>query len=307
MVRVAITGSSGLIGSALVEALQERGDDVIRFVRPESVNRDGRFIRWDPSRHLVDEHDIKQQSGFDAVVNLAGAGIGDRRWDSARKVEILDSRLRATSLLVEVLASLSHGTSSLATGSAVGIYGSRGDEVLVEDSSNGDDFLAVVCKRWEAASMVLADQGTAVATLRTGIVMSKRGGALRRQLPLFRLGVGGPLANGRQWLSPISLIDEVRAVLWIIDRQLSGPVNLVCPAPLTNNEFSKLLGKTLRRPAIMRTPELALKVVLGSQLTTQAVLASQRVVPKVLLESGFAFDNPDCLSVLSAALKGPSS
>jgi uncharacterized protein (TIGR01777 family) len=305
--RVGVTGSSGLIGSALVDALRERGDDVIRFVRPESANLDGVLIRWDPSRQLVDEDDVKHLSGFDAVVNLAGAGVGDRRWNGARKEEILNSRLNATSLLVEVLGALANGTASLASGSAVGIYGSRDDEALDEDSSTGHDFLALVCERWEAAAMALADKGTAVATLRTGIVMSERGGALRRQLPLFELGVGGPLSKGRQWLSPISLSDEVRAILWIIDYQLPGPVNLVCPSPLTNNQFSKLLGKTLRRPAIIRTPELALRVVLGSELTSQAVLASQRVLPKVLLENGFVFQNPDCSSVLSAAFKGPSN
>lgn len=305
--RVGLTGSSGLIGTALIEALKKRGDDVIRFVRPDSTNRDGGVIRWDPSRHLVDDHDVRAVSGFDAVVNLAGAGVGDRRWTSARKEEILNSRLQATSLLVEVLRSMANGTSSLASGSAIGVYGSRDADALDEDSTTGEDFLALVCERWEAAAMAFTDQGTSVATLRTGIVMSERGGALGRQLPLFRLGVGGPLGNGRQWLSPISLNDEVRAILWIIDHQLSGPVNLVCPTPLTNAQFSKLLGETLHRPAIIRTPALALKVILGTQLTTQAVLASQRVLPKVLLENGFIFENRDCRSVLSAAITSRSN
>lgn len=305
--RVGVTGSSGLIGSALVDALNERGDDVIRFVRPDSVNRDGGVIRWDPSRHLVDEHDVHAVSGFDAVVNLAGAGVGDHRWTNARKEEILNSRLRTTSFLVEVLRSMTNGTPLLASGSAIGVYGSRGADELDEDSATGDDFLAHVCERWEKTAMAFTDQGALVATLRTGIVMSERGGALARQLPLFRLGVGGPLADGRQWLSPISLNDEVRAILWIIDHQLSGPVNLACPAPLTNAQFSKLLGKILHRPAVIKTPALALKVILGGQLTTQAVLASQRVLPKVLLGNGFVFENPDCRSALSAAIKGRSN
>jgi uncharacterized protein len=304
--RVGVTGSSGLIGTALVEALRERGDDVIRFVRPDSANQEGGIVRWDPSRHLVDDHDIKKLRCFDAVVNLAGAGIGDRRWNAARKEAILNSRLEATSLLVEVVKELANGTASLASGSAVGIYGSRGDDVLDEDSSHGNDFLASVCASWEAAATTLSDQGTAVATLRSGIVMSRRGGALRRQLPLFKLGVGGPLASGRQWLSPISLGDEVRAILWTVDHQISGPLNLVCPTPVTNRQFSSTLAKTLRRPAVIKTPAFALKFVLGGELTTQAVLASQRVEPKRLLESGFVFENPDCRSVLSVAIKGSS-
>lgn len=301
--RIGLTGSSGFIGSALVEALRERGDDVVRFVRPDSASVGERVIRWDPSRHTVDEQDLLRAGGFDAVVNLAGAGIGDKRWSDARKQEILRSRVDSTTLLVEALRSTSSGTSMLASGSAVGYYGSRDDEELNESSTPGDDFLADVCARWENATSALQGEGTTVATLRSGIVMSAKGGALKRQLPLFRLGVGGPMSSGRQWLSPISLVDEVRAILWIIDHAVSGPVNLTCPEPITNLQFSRELAKALHRPALMRVPALALEVVLGSQLTRGAVLASQRVVPRALSQMGFVFENHDARSIIGEVVR----
>jgi uncharacterized protein (TIGR01777 family) len=302
-VRVGVTGTSGFIGSALVEALRERGDEVVRFLRPESVTKDNTVIRWDPSRQLVDDDDLTRVGGFDAVVNLAGAGLADKRWSAARKIQIRRSRLEATTLLVSTLHSMPSGTPLLASGSAIGLYGSRGDEVLVESSSAGHDFLAQLCSSWEAAAAPLRVQGTVVATLRTGIVMGGRGGALKRQLPLFRLGLGGPYASGRQWLSPISLRDEVRAIVWVIDRQVQGPVNLVCPTPLTNADFAKNLARALHRPAILKIPAAALKLALGAQLTNEAVLASQRVLPHALRDSGFVFENPDSRSIISEVVR----
>jgi uncharacterized protein (TIGR01777 family) len=302
-VRVGLTGSSGFIGTALVEALRERGDEVVRFVRPDSGIQGEPVIRWDPSRHLVDEQDLSRAGGFDAVVNLAGAGIGDRRWSDDRKREILRSRVDSTSLLVQALRSTSNGTSTLASGSAVGYYGSRGDEELSETSTAGDDFLARACVQWEDAARALSDDGANVATLRSGIVMSADGGALRRQLPLFRLGVGGPLSSGRQWLSPISLVDEVRAILWTVDHRVSGPVNLTCPEPITNLLFTKELAKALHRPAVVRVPEFALRVVLGSQLAREAALASQRVVPQVLSQAGFVFQNHDTHAIVGEVVR----
>jgi uncharacterized protein (TIGR01777 family) len=301
--RVGVTGSTGFIGSALVEALTERGDEVVRFIRPESAATSDSVIRWDPRRQIVDDRDLARVGGFDAVVNLAGAGIADRRWNSARKAELQRSRLDATTLLISTLRSMSSSTPQLLSGSAIGVYGSRSDEVLDESSTSGQDFLAQLCTKWEDASAPLRNQGTAVANLRTGIVMSRLGGALKRQLPLFRLGLGGPLGNGRQWLSPISLRDEIRAILWIIDHQMSGPVNLVCPTPLTNAEFARRLAQALHRLAIVRTPAAALKVVLGAQLTSEAILASQRVLPSALLESGFVFDDPDATSIINEVVR----
>jgi uncharacterized protein (TIGR01777 family) len=301
--RVGVTGSTGFIGSALVEALLERGDEVVRFVRPESAATTDAVIRWDPRRQIVDDGDLARVGGFDAVVNLAGAGIADQRWNAARKDELQRSRLDATTLLISTLRSMSSSTPQLLSGSAIGVYGSRGDEVLDESSTSGQDFLAQLCTMWEAASAPLRIQGTVVANLRTGIVMSRLGGALKRQLPLFRLGLGGPLGNGRQWLSPISLRDEVRAILWVIDHRTSGPVNLVCPTPLTNARFARSLARALHRPAIVRTPAAALKVVLGAQLTSEAILASQRVLPTALLESGFVFDHPDATSITTEVVR----
>jgi uncharacterized protein (TIGR01777 family) len=300
-VRVGVTGSTGFIGSALVEALLERGDEVVRFVRPDTAKTTGDVVRWDPARGLVDEGDLRRAGGFDAVVNLAGAGIAERRWTNARKEEIRRSRMDATSLLVRVLNE-SSGAAFLASGSAVGVYGSRGDQSLDETSSLGDDFLARVCIEWEQATAPLQPRGTVVAHLRTGIVMSSGGGALKKQLPLFRIGLGGSMGSGGHWLSPISLRDEVRAMLWILERHAGGPFNLVAPAPLTNRAFSRALARQLHRPARLRIPVNALRIVLGNDLVNNAVLASQRVLPAALLESGFGFEHPDIDSILSAAL-----
>jgi hypothetical protein len=285
----------------VVSALLERGDDVVRFVRPDSPSGAGQVIRWDPSRGLVDDADVRRVGDFDAVINLAGAGIADRRWSKSRKEEILRSRADATALLVRILTESSR-TEFLASGSAVGVYGSRGDEVLDESSSTGDDFLARVCTTWEAATSPLEHSGTTVAHLRTGVVMSSHGGALKKQLPLFRLGVAGRLGSGEQWISPISLRDEVSAILWLCERRPSGPFNLVAPAALTNRDLTKAVAHQLHRPARIPVPATALKVVLGSDLVTDAVLASQRVVPTALREAGFRFADPDVESILASAL-----
>ncbi len=299
---VGVTGSSGFIGTALVEALEERGDSVTRFVRPGSTYSKS-VIHWDPARGLVDEADLKTVGGFDVVVNLAGIGIADKRWNPARKNEILTSRTSSTSLLVETLSSLRSPPAVLASGSAIGIYGLRGDEVLDESSEHGADFLAVVCEKWEAAAMVLHEGGTRVALLRTGIVLNRRGGTLKRQVPLFQFGLGGALGSGRQWLSPISLTDEVRGILWTIDHDIEGPVNLTSPQPLTNREFTKVLAREMHRPALFQVPKFGLDIVLGKELTNNAVLASQRVVPKVLTETGFSFHNTDIVSIVDDALR----
>ena len=300
--RIGVTGASGFIGRALITALVERGDDVTTFVRPGGSSVTGPVVRWDPPRGLVDEGDLRLAGGFDGVVHLAGAGIADKRWSRERKNEILRSRIDSTSLLVSALGSMSGGATFLASGSAIGFYGSRGDQTLDESSSRGDGFLADVCVEWERSAQSIESTGTGLALLRTGIVMSRHGGALRKQLPLFRMGLGGPLSNGSQWLSPISLRDEVRAILWVLDHHLTGPVNLVAPQPVQNREFTKILANEIHRPAFLRVPAFALQIALGDELATEAVLASQRVRPKYLEESSFKFDNPSSEAIISEAL-----
>lgn len=298
--RIGVTGASGFIGSALVKALEERGDHVVRFVRPSGTATSGDVIRWDPARQIIDEGDLGRAGGFDAVVHLAGAGIADKRWSAHRKLEILTSRTDSTRLLVEALTV--SGTPFLASGSAIGYYGSRGDEILDESSTRGGDFLADVCAQWENEAVAMRRDGVGVALLRTGIVMSHQGGALKKQLPLFRLALGGRLSTGRQWLSPISLADEIGAILWILDHKIVGPVNLTSPEPLRNSDFTKLLGNALHRPTALRVPAVAIEVALGRELAVGAVLASQRVLPRVLLESGFSFKTPSNKDLISSSL-----
>ena len=255
-------------------------------------------MHWNPSTHDIDENDLRRVGGFDAVVHLAGAGVADKRWTSARKNEILTSRTNATSLLVEALGSLPSGTGVLASGSAIGFYGSRGEESLTEASAPGDDFLATVCVEWENAANVAVKSGTPVAILRTGIVMDKSGGALKKQLPVFRLGLGGKLGSGAQWLSPISLNDEIRAILWVLDNKLSGPFNLTSPKPLRNIDFTKQLGDALHRPTIVTAPAFALRIALGREMADEVLLTSQKVLPEALLESGFIFNDSESASML---------
>lgn len=300
--RVGVTGSSGLIGTALVAALHERGDDVVRFVRSPSSPANQRVIRWDPAKGLVDEEEVRRVGHFDAVVNLAGAGIADARWTPKRMAEIRNSRLSATTLLVRTMNLPGSGCDYLASGSAIGIYGSQRDEVVDEGSSPGTDFLATLCVAWEDAARALESDATTVSYLRTGIVLSARGGALKKQLPLFRCGLGGKLSRGTQWTSPISLVDEVRAILWAIDHHLAGPLNLVAPVAVTNDQFTKALAVQLHRPALFSVPRQGLELALGRQLAREAVLASQRVAPTALLASGFEFSHPDVTAILKSSL-----
>lgn len=302
VVRVGVTGSSGLIGNALVTALQERGDTVVTFVRPGSTMRTDSCVRWDPSSAYIDDTDLRVVGGLDALVHLAGAGIGDRRWTESRKALVLSSRIESTRLVDQVAQALPDGVGFLASASAIGWYGDRGDEILDEASTRGDGFLADVCHQWEQATSPLESRGTPVAHFRTGIVLSARGGALKKQLPLFRVGLGGAFGSGRQWMSPISLIDEVHALLWIIDHQLIGPFNLVAPSPLTNRDFARDLASALHRRAILNVPSPALRAVLGREMANELLLVSQRVTPQRLLASGFVFRCSDAPSALSEAL-----
>ncbi len=301
--RVGLTGASGLVGRATAAALRERGDTVVTFVRPTGGGATGETIRWNPAADILDDDDLVRVGGLDAVVNLAGAGIGDRRWSSERMTLILQSRLASTNLVVRAIQSLPSGVGVLASGSAIGVYGSRGDELLDETSTQGKDFLASVCQAWEGAAQPASASGTVVTALRTGIVMSAAGGALKRQLPLFKAGLGGALGSGRQWLSPIALVDEVRAILSLIDRPQAGPVNLSAPDQVTNRTFTRLLARAVGRPAVLRVPAIALSIALGAELAHEAVLASQRVQPTALLDRGFNFTCPTTPEILATALR----
>lgn len=296
---VAITGASGLIGSALSEALRERGDRVLHLVRrapraagdlPEGVEE----ASWEPEQARLDPTVLE---GVDAVVNLAGAGLGDRRWTDSYKATLRRSRVEGTRAVAAAVAEQGGGI-RLLSASGINYYGDRGADVLTEDSGNGTGFLAELCRDWEAATWRAEQAGAPVAHLRSGIVLSREGGAMGRLLPLARFGLGGPLGSGRQYWSWITLPDHVRAMLFLLEeRQLTGAVNVTGPSPTPQSQVVKALGEQLHRPARMPAPTIALRLALGEMASE--ILGSQRVLPTVLQEAGFAFDHPD----LEAAMR----
>jgi len=291
-VRVVISGATGLIGQALTRALHVRGDTAVALTRPSTTRAGTATVSWDPGAGHLDMEALNALGQIDAVVHLAGAGIADKRWSQRRKDEIRSSRIRSTDLLARSIAGLDHVPGVFVSGSAIGIYGSRGDEILTESSATGSGFLAEVCQQWEAAAAPATEAGIRTALIRTGIVLTPTGGALAKQLPLFRLGVGGRLSSGSQWFSWISLDDEISAIFKIIgDPGLMGPINLTAPNPVTNAEFTAALGRALHRPTILPVPSAALKAALGGELVEEALLASQRVLPVALERSGFAFSS----------------
>ncbi len=295
--RVAITGSTGLIGSALKPHLESQGHEVVRVVRSNPTGTD---ISWSPAEGRIDSHAL---DGIDAVVHLAGAGIGDKRWTDAYKRELMESRTKGTTLISEAIASADDGPSVLLSGSAIGIYGARGDEQLTEESSVGEGFLAEICAKWEAATGVAEAAGVRVAHLRTGIVLSTRGGALKKQLPLFKYGLGGKLGDGRQYQSWIHIDDEVAAISHLLAAETSGAVNLTAPFPVTNAAFTATLGDVLGRPTFLPIPKFGPKLVLGSELAENLLFTGQRVLPKRLeLDPGFTFAYSDLESALRALL-----
>ena len=284
--RVAITGASGLIGSALSAALVARGDDVVHLVRREP--RSGAERRWTPGERL----DPEVLSDVDAIVHLAGAGVADKRWTPAYRRVIRRSRIDGTRTLAEGILGLDRPV-RVVSGSAVGVYGSdRGEEVLTEESTAGRGFLADVVRAWEGEMRPVTAAGVPVAFARTGIVLSPDGGAMGRVLPLARLGLGGPLGDGSQWWPVVTLADEVRALLWLLDHpDLTGPVNIALPTPVRQGEFMALLGERLHRPSVLPAPAFAVRAMLGA--FADDILGSQRVAPRVLLDSGFVFEEPD--------------
>lgn len=295
---IVITGASGLVGSALSASLKARGQPVRHLVRREP--RTGEAA-WDPERGSLDANAL---DGADVVINLAGESLA-QRWTSDVRRRIRESRVRGTSLISRAIAALPTKPRLLVNASAIGIYGNRGDEPLDEDSTLGDDFLAGVCKEWEAATTPARDAGVQVVLMRTAMVLSRKGGALPELLTPFRLGVGGRFGSGRQWVSWIGLGDLVRALSFIItSRTLSGPVNLTSPNPVRNAEFASTLGKVLGRPTVIPIPALAISLLFG-QMGKDTVLASQRVAPRRLVASGFEFEEPTLDTALRHELSAP--
>ena len=287
--RIAVTGSSGLIGSALVGHLKEQGYEVQRLVRRKATTSEE--ISWDPAAGTVD---LDALEGVYGVIHLAGAGVGDKRWTKSYRATILNSRLLGTTAIAHAVEKVK--PSVFISASAIGYYGETGNRAVTESDRVGDDFLATVCREWEAA----ADLEGSVRTvkIRTGLVLDPVGGALGRMLPLFRLGVGGKLGSGKQWWSWITLHDEINAITHLLNSSISGPVNLTSPFPVTNQEFTGTLARSLHRPALFPVPGFALKVALGGFSTE--ILGSKKVLPSVLSEDGFAFDYPHLTGALAA-------
>ena len=299
MATVAITGSSGLIGSALVDSLRADGVDVIRFVRRAPARDDE--AQWDPTAETIDRAALERA---DAVVHLAGEGLGEKRWTDAQKRRITESRIKGTNAVARGLADVAADGKPrvLVSGSAVGYYGLRGDEVLTEASTPGSGFLADLCKEWEAAARPAEQAGVRVVRLRTGIVLAKEG-ALGRMLPLFRLGLGGKLGSGRQWWSWVSLRDMVGLARHAIDTPgLEGPMNGTSPHPATNAEITKALGRVLNRPTFLAVPKFALSIVMGPELTDEMIMAGQRAIPEVAQQSGYTFQQPTLDEAVRAAV-----
>ena len=298
--RVAVTGATGLIGGALLERLESGSHQTVRVVRTGGeAHSDGGAVNWDPAANKIEGDALE---GLDAVVHLAGEPIAARRWSPEQKQRIADSRVRGTALLAGTLARLDAPPRVLVSASAIGYYGNRGDERLDESSTGGRDFLAEVCRDWEAAADPARDAGIRVAHPRTGVVLSQSGGALAEMLPFFRLGLGGRIGNGRQWVSWITLHDEVEALVWLLTADVEGPVNLTAPEPVLNRELTAALGRVLRRPALLPTPKPALSARLGRELTEALLYSSARVEPAVLLRHGFRFAHPDIATGLEAVL-----
>jgi uncharacterized protein len=296
-VKIAITGSRGLVGSSLVPRLRAGGHEILRVVRQRG---DANDVLWNPADRTIE---VAKLEGVDAVVHLAGAGVGDRRWSTEYKQTILLSRVKGTETLAQALADLQVPPSVMVSASAVGFYGSRGNEVLTEESGPGTGFLADVCAQWESATSAAASAGIRVVNLRTGVILSAAGGALKKQLPAFRVGLGARLGRGGQQFSWITRRDAVAAMIFLMDTQaLSGPFNVTAPQPVPNATFTRALGAALHRPAKLVVPETLLRIVLGAEMASEFLLASQRALPKRLLAAGFTFADGELSEALLVAL-----
>ena len=295
--RIAITGSSGLIGTALSRRLNDDGHEVVPVVRHSPGDGE---IGWSITERRIDEGAF---DGLDAVIHLAGAGIGDKRWTESYKAEILTSRTVGTALVAQAINDASTPPPVLLSGSAIGYYGASETASFGETDPNGEGFLADVCEAWESAAAPAQAGDTRVVFLRTGIVLSAEGGALKKQLPLFKFGLGGKMGSGNQWQSWISIDDEVGAIVHLLDSDVAGPVNLTAPNPVTNAEFTTTLGQVLSRPTFLPIPKFGPKLVLGGELSDNLLFSGQKVLPTVLQDDGYEFAQPDLESALRGLLE----
>ena len=296
--KILVTGSSGLVGTALIDELKHSGHTVVRLVRPGSVSpsraTEGFDVQWNPATGSLGGAAV----GADAVVNLAGASIADGRWSRKRKEILRTSRVDSTDALVSALARMAIRPRVLVSASAIGIYGNRGDQQLTEESLAGDDFLSILARDWEASAVKAEAIGVRVVRARFGLILAKGGGALPRMVLPFRFGVGGRLGSGRQWMSWVTLADTVRILrLALEEGGVRGPINVVSPEPVRNSEFTEVLAKTLHRPALFSAPEFALKLAMG-EMAEGLLLASQRVLPASLVRLGYKFVHPELRGAL---------
>lgn len=298
--KILVSGSHGLVGTALTKSLETQGHDVFSLVRylPRSQSE----IEWNPDRYSIA---VARLEGFDAVVHLAGESIAEGRWTEEKKRRIRESRVKGTKLLSDALANLEHPPKSLICASAIGYYGDRGDELLTEESAPGNDFLANVCIEWEQATQQAVERGIRVVNARFGIILSKDGGALAKMLTPFQLGIGGRVGSGKQWMSWIALDDVVGAIEYALaNESLRGPVNYVAPNPVRNSEFTKALGKVLSRPTLFPIPEFGVRLAFG-EMADALLLSSQRVEPQRLNKAGFQFQFTQLESALRHVLNDP--
>jgi len=294
--RIVVGGSSGLIGSALVRRLQADGHEVVRLVRRTAKGSDE--VSWSPADGALDPAVL---AGADVAINLAGAGVGDHRWTDSYKETIRRSRVDSTVTLSRAIAAAGNGPRVLLNASAIGYYGNRGDEVLTEQSTPGDSFLSDVARAWESGTQAAEEAGVRVCNLRSGLVLSAAGGLLERVTQLFRYGIGGKLGTGKQFMSWVSLADEIAAIKFLMTHDdVAGPVNLTGPEPVRNSEFTKVLGELMRRPTVFPAPTFGIRMVLGQ--FSEDVLASIRAVPSVLTDAGFVHQHPDVRAALQWAL-----
>lgn len=296
---ILISGSTGLVGTALIPLLTTGGHEVVRLVRSKSKSPSKEMVHWDPDANYIDAAGLER---LDAVVHLAGESVADGRWTPAKKGRIRDSRIKGTRLLCETLAHLANPPKTLICASAIGFYGDRGDEVLTEASPGGTGFLAEACREWEAECEPARQKGIRVVNLRIGVVLTPAGGALAKMLPPFKMGVGGVIGNGRQFMSCIAIDDLIGVINYaLVTPTLAGPVNGVCPQPVTNREFTKTLGAVLNRPTVFPVPAFAARLAFG-EMADALLLASSRVEPKTLVESGYQFRYPTVEAALRHVL-----